>query len=89
MFNNKQIDPVLAARSFVNPLTALCLRERVSELAKKFKGGESQKSLLFFLGAESNLGRIFLKLMITEKLQNLELVPLFRNSSLATDVGTL
>ena len=58
VFDNPAVDTMAIAHSIVNPMTALCLRDHISELLKSNK----EKSLVVFLGAENSLGTIFQKI---------------------------
>jgi NADPH:quinone reductase-like Zn-dependent oxidoreductase len=77
VFKSKDVDPMAAAHAFVNPMTALCLREKATRLAKA-KGNPSMK--VFLLGANSNLGTIFLNVCndLKGEKKNFEVIPILR-----------
>lgn len=76
IFNNKNVDPLAASHAFVNPLSALCLREWVRETAKSF---DQKNALVIFLGADCNIGSLFLKVCnCTDSPLNLDIVPVVR-----------
>jgi hypothetical protein len=76
IFNNKNVDPIAASHAFVNPLTALCIREWVRETVKSFG---QKDALVLFLGADCNLGSLFLKVCSgTDSPLNLDIVPVVR-----------
>lgn len=65
LFFNDEVDLKLAAGSSVNPMTALSLRQMLID--------RGLNSCIFF-GANSNLGRMFLKLCSMENIECLAIV---------------
>ena len=57
VFNNAEVQSELIARAFVNPMTALCLKQKIRDIITEKKKVQSKgRALVFFLGAESSLG---------------------------------
>jgi NADPH:quinone reductase-like Zn-dependent oxidoreductase len=91
VFDNQDVDARIISRSFVNSMTALCLLDRVKsmildkqKLEKSFQQSQGQisqsrKPLVFFLGAESHLGCVFLNLCSRANSVIFDLAPVFRS----------
>lgn len=85
VFQNQSISERSLARAFVNPLTALCLRDRIKTIiTSEFKQQFNRKIPVFFLGAESSVGRILNRLTRRMNSHVFEFVPIFRNSGFVT-----
>lgn len=56
------MDAKIIAHAFVNPLTALSLREKLNKLSEKFEA-PNKRALVVFLGADTNFGSIFMRLV--------------------------
>jgi hypothetical protein len=56
------LDSKVIAHAYVNPLTALSLREKLNRLSEKFEA-PNKRALVVFLGADSNFGTIFMRLV--------------------------
>lgn len=61
VFNNKDLEAKTIARAYVNPMTALCLKEKIERLSEQMVG-KNMKALVCYLGAESSLGITFMNL---------------------------
>ena len=52
----------MIAHAYVNPLTALSVREKLNKLSADFEA-PNKRALVVFLGADTNFGTIFMRLV--------------------------
>lgn len=76
VFDDSKVDERLLARAYVNPMTALCVQQRLRDIVTARKG---PKALVMFLGADTCLGEIFMNLCARANSQIYDMVPLFKS----------